>query len=302
MVLPWQEEKLQYRDQGSYRFTEEQRNSYLLYFDIKIISFVHQKYENLKSIPNHGFWGYSTVFYGAVPDRKVQQEFVNQRIVRKIGRENLTTATVAQTHRANLFSLQSLATALGGTLILQDEQPPTVLGHPETIVKFKGIPQSQFEFACYWLPYEPFVEDGLLFESEDPTDGDDEYPEPNANDPADPYGGNPPISPVPEGANPRDFGNQGGGLVFGFGEGQYQFRDAASGSFAGNFVGGLGYPGILIKTSANNGNKEISWKDNAGTQTVLVEGASPPVQVQNFTIVPANGSPYPPFVNALSNP
>jgi hypothetical protein len=205
MALPWQEDRQQFRESGSYRFTKEQRESYFLYLDIRIVSFVHQKYVNFKTLPEYGFWGYSTVFYGAVPDRKIQQEFVAQRVIREVNRDTLTMATVVSSHLSTLTSIKSLGTALNALLVEVPFQSPTAVGMPETVVKFKGLPLSQFEFACYWLPYEPFAQDALLFETDDPTDGDDEYPQPNENDPSNPYAGNPPASDPNPDSDPRDF-------------------------------------------------------------------------------------------------
>lgn len=208
MALPWKTDRKQYRTQGSYRFSQEQRNSYFLYLDIKIISFVHQDYNNFKSNPPNGFWGYATTFCGSTPEKIQQVEFPNQRMVRLEGRNNLTTAVVAQAHKANIFSLESLAISLGGQVQFVDAQPPTVVGFPETIVKFKGLPLSQFQFSCYWLRYEPFVLDGVLFESDDPTDGESEYYEPTRNPRDNPYQGNEQPSEPDENNDERDYGEE----------------------------------------------------------------------------------------------
>ncbi len=103
------------------------------------------------------------------------------------------------------------------------------------------------------------------------------------------------------GADPKDFEDSGAGEIVGYGQGEYQFKDAASGAFRLNFVSNVGYPGRLVPGSAANGNNEVRWRDNEGVETVLVEGASPPVQVRNFIIRLANDAAYNPFVDFFSN-
>ncbi len=75
-IFPWQSDKKQFLESGSYRFTDAQRESYALYLDIRIVSYVVYPYESLKTLPPNGFWGYATVFQGSVIRDKVSVDFV----------------------------------------------------------------------------------------------------------------------------------------------------------------------------------------------------------------------------------
>lgn len=300
MALPWKTDKKQYRTQGSYRFSQEQRNSYFLYLDIKIVSYVHTAYENFKSVPPNGFWGYSTIFCGSTPTEKKELEFPNQRVVLLQGRDNLNAAIIAQTHKANIFSLESLAISLGGQVQFVEAQPPTVVGFPETVVKFKGFPLCQFEFSCYWLRYEPFVFDGVLFESDDPTDGEDEYQTPKQNPIDDPYQGNEQPSEPDDDSDERDYGEDNEddeGIVGVF---SYEFATNEELSTWNRFeYQDIKWPGQLQPSRTSQFDNAISWIDFEGNERILTQTSSRAVAVRFVQILGPDGTIYVPEPNRL---
>jgi len=297
LALNWQSEKLQYRGQGSYRFTEEQRNSYALYLDVKIISFVHELYVSRKTLPDSGFWGYSSVFCGSTPRQKIAHDYPIFRVVQRVNELPYTVLGLGDSHVSIISTIKALGQALGASIFVPEVVSQLfVLGHRETVVKFKGLPNCQFEFACYWLAYPDVFDFEIDFESSDPTDDDDEFYQPEPRPAADPFTGNEAPSPANPDSDPRDFdpGLPNGGAPLGVAS--YQFRDAGSSGWSNNTIPGLGLFGFLFASTAANGNNEVSWKDGNGVNTVLVEGASPPVQVRFFQITLPNGEIYRPFL------
>lgn len=302
LVTPFEEDNKQYREQGSYRFSEEQRNAYILIFTIQVLSFVNEPYASFKTLPQNGFWGKATIFYGAEVIRTVPMEYAKQRFIHVIARDNLNAALIGASLATVQSGLIAVAIVAGGSIGAQPLNLPDVSGFPETVIKFRGLPLAQYQFTCYWQPQQSGFAEFIEPFAEDPTDGDDEYPEPRRNSADDPYANNAPSSPFDPDSDPRDFVPIGSGFNAGIGNASYQFRDAASGGFQANTIDGLGFPGILFASTAANGNNEVSYRDAQGAVTVLVEGASPPVQVQSFIIiVPNSGSTYAPNPNSFSN-
>lgn len=208
MSLPYELEELTFREQGSIRFTDEQRAAYRMILDVEIISYVREEYANLKSLPRNGFWGYATTFHGSSPLQLVKVEFARQRLLDVIRQDILNAGLTVTSHLQIISSLANLGDALSLGPIVSPWFTPTVLANPETVVKFKTQPLTQFTFKLYWLPFEPGTVEALLFNSEDPTDGGDEYPEPRRNLPGDPWANNPIPSPFNPDSDDRDYGNQ----------------------------------------------------------------------------------------------
>lgn len=208
MSLPYELEELTFREQGSIRFTDEQRAAYRMILDVEIISFVKEEYANLKSLPRNGFWGYATVFHGSSPIKLLKVEFAKQRLLDVIRQDILNTGLTVTSHLQTVSSIANLAEALSLDPVVSPWATPTVLANPETVVKFKSQPLTQFVFKLYWLPFEAGTVEALLFNSEDPTDGGNEYPEPRRNLPGDPWANNPIPSPFDPDSDDRDYGNQ----------------------------------------------------------------------------------------------
>ncbi len=240
MDLPWESESLQYRESGSYRFSVEQRQAYALLLDLKIISFVQQKYENNNSIPNNGFWGKATIFEGSVVRSSQQIIFPKQRVLSVVNRTIVNTALTALSYEGLRLFLEDFAVNEGNIVVPGESLKPVQLGPQETVVKFRGFPLSQFEFTCYWLPYSPDLIPYIDVRAEDPTDGDDEYYEPRKNEPDNPFRNNPAADPPNPDSDSRDFGDMPGGgyptlTYFGL---QYLLSDAqgAPNNCTGNVV------------------------------------------------------------------
>lgn len=300
-MLPYESDTKYFRGQGSYRFTDEQRASYRLILDIKITSYVREAYASTKTLPVNGFWGYATIFHGSIVAQKISVDFARQRLVDKISKDELNSGLIVSGQLIATQNLQVVATALGALVTVTPFNAPTLLTQPETVIKFKADEFTQFQFSCYWLPYEDGIGANLLFNSDDPTDGEDEYYYPPRNTPDNPWAGNPPGDEPDPLSDPLDFGppdngnNQGSAIAI------YEFRDAASADWSENQIPDLGYPGFMFATNASNGNNEVSYRDNNGTDTVLVEGGSPPVQVRNLRFVQNGVVVYTPFVNDFSH-
>lgn len=176
--------------------------------DIEIVSYVREEYANLKSIPRNGFWGYATIFHGGVPIKLVGMKFAKERIVDSIRQDILNTGLIVTSHLQTTASIANLGEALDLGPIVSEWFTPTVLANPETVVKFKSQPLTQFVFKCYWLPYEPGTVEPLLFNTADPTDDDDEFYEPRRNNANDPWANNDVPSPFDPDSDERDYGDE----------------------------------------------------------------------------------------------
>ena len=300
-MLPYESETKYFRGQGSYRFTDEQRAAYRLILDIRITSYVREAYASTKTLPVNGFWGFATVFHGSAVFKKISVDFAQQRLIDAIAKVEQCTALVSTSGNRTQTNLVTVALALGAPVTLGPVIPPTLLTQPETVVKFKGDELTQFQFSCYWLPFEEGLTEDILFNSDDPTDGEDEYYYPPRNTPDNPWAGNPPGDEPDPNSDPLDFGPPDNGSNQGAALAVYEFRDAASGGWTENQIDGLGYPGFMFATNASNGNNEVSYRDANGTDTVLVEGGSPPVQVRNLRFIQGGVVVYTPFVNEFSH-
>lgn len=303
-MLAWQSDTKTFRESGSYRFTKEQRESYALILEVRIISFVQEVYYNSKSLPDHGFWGYATVFEGAVCRELIQVQFSRFRLLNTRNNRAASVSDADEQKIRQVFGSFQIAEALDFVLaeISQFEGTP-VLPHKETVIKFKGLPLSQFEFRCYWLALTDVDEAQPEFSEQDPTGGEDEFPNPTRNPLDNPYAGNPDPSDQDPDSDDRDYSDENNppSGVFNYGFATYQFRDQSI-PFTDNSRPDLGFPGILVPaTDESNGQNAIDWEDADGVRTRLVVGGAPPVQVRNFQIQPPEGPLYQPFNDSLNN-
>lgn len=240
------------------------------------------------------------MFYGAYPERKIPIEFFNQRVLVLVARSSLNSNLVTE----GVFTLKAfilaLAAALGKPIGSTPVTPPLILGFPETVVKIVAPPLTQFSLTCHWLPFQDEFSGGTDFESEDPTDGEDEYPEPNRNSPENPYFGNPrPDDPNPD-SDARDFPvgpvpgtNEGAGNRIFY---DYKLDDGPWNSVS--IAGAFGFPGVLAASQTGN-LKKIEYIDNSGVKNNLNDQFAPIViSVRKFRVRLADGSFYRPFVDS----
>lgn len=214
MVLPWESQELTYREFGSFRFSPEQRAAYHLVLDVEILSYAGEVYTNKKSNPDYGFWGYATVFEGSTIARKVGLEFPKSRLISVRNEAPLllaTIITVGQTEISYDIGSEFFPAPDPGLGVSYTPANvtsiPTLAGFMETVVKVETIPLCQFKFRCFWLPIpEPLGVTIGPVEGNDPTEGEEEYPEPEKKPSDNPFDGNPEESPFDENNDSRDYG------------------------------------------------------------------------------------------------
>ncbi len=302
MELLFVERSVVVRNRGSVEFTTGELAADIVLVDIKCEAIGGTVYYNTKTLPPYGFYGSVTLFGGATVKERMPLEFVYQRVLdwesiyRRL-RCYLTRISIRQ-EASDSPNPGNYFTPTGDALL------------PDSF-EYRGLPYSKLKinserYAQYTVTVRSYSEaTGFACQSQnkpdDPTKGEDEYPEPlpvpNSGD--FPAGLAQPDLPYP-GANPEDFEGSGAGQNQSFGTATYEYRDNAS-SWRTNTVANLGYPGRLVAGSAGNGNNEVRWRDNAGLETTLVEGAAPPVRVRGFRIAQPNGGTYTPFVDFFSN-
>lgn len=304
-VLPYVERTVQIRNQGSLEFNEEELAADIVLVDVRCTAIAGSVYVNKKTLPDYGYYGSVTLFGGATVERRIPLDFVYQRV--------LDSERIFRRIQCYLALLELRIRDLDAKISAPEDIPPVGVGElPREFIyrgleygklKIKSLVTTQWEIKVRRYTQETGFACQSVSQSEDPTKGEDEYPQPiPIPDPNNFPAGLPNATPPYPGADGRDFepassgGNAGVGLM------TYQFRDANSGPFTTNSIADIGYPGILLRTTAANGNREISWRDNEGVQTVLVEGASPPVQVRMVRVEYAPGQEYAPFGDSLSNP
>lgn len=170
----------------------------VLAVDVEIVSVVKDEYRSLKSNPPNGHYGYAVIFHGSTCYKRVDLEFPATRLF-------YATNEIATIYTGQWFLSQRLAEGLQAHydclspatkiclgLAIADPGNITLPGHPETIVKVKVPPGSQFNIVVYWVDIPGIGLTSLEIDASDGSDGLDEYPEPRRNDPGDPYDQNPP--------------------------------------------------------------------------------------------------------------
>ena len=270
--MAWISRSFTYRNQGSFFFSKAERESYALLFDVEILSLVRAPYETLKSVPAISFYGRATIFHGASVFAVLDQKFVRQRFL------SLRNERVAQAFddrlaaiNANVFG-DNLGEAIENfSFSLTAGNRAPLLEHRPTIVKFKATKLSQFRFTCYHLP---FTENALLspeFDDPDPTSDADQYPAPRINTAENPFLGLPEQSPIPAALDPRDFEEfpTDPGLLDGVLS--YEFRRGDTGLFDNAVPKNVKYPGQIVEGTAPGFANVISWRDDEGTETVMVQ-------------------------------
>jgi hypothetical protein len=217
MPLDWQTDNLTYREQGSYRFSEEQRSSMVLACSVEIVSVVREEYASLKSLPPNGHYGYAVIFHGADPVQRIDLEFPitrlftvrNELAVGVVGQYFLAS-TIVESLRTHYDCLSPVAKSCADLGV--GEFPPVVIpGHSETIVKVKVPAGSQFNVIVYWVPIPDVEASNVEVDGSDGSDGQDEFGKPDKNPAGNPWEGNPNESDRNPNNDPRDYadGNQG---------------------------------------------------------------------------------------------
>lgn len=180
---------------------------------VEIVSVIRDEYRSFKSNPANGHYGYAVIFHGADPVRRIDLEFP---VTRLFTRENVIATTYTgqwfQTAQIgvslrNLYNCLALPVKLCADLVMEVADPIALPGHPETVVKVKVPPGSQFNIICYWVDIPGVGVTTLEIDPSDGSDGLDEYPEPKRNPQDEPWQGNPGPNTEDPANDPRDYGD-----------------------------------------------------------------------------------------------
>jgi hypothetical protein len=297
--MTWQFTEASYRKRGSYRLTDEQRASHKVAVDVEVVSYSHERYENRKSNPDYTFYGYVTVFHGTSISKKIALEFTRQRI---FWGDNLDfwlfQLLENQTKTINL-SLRAIAGKMNLTLTDVDPPEPTLHPFPETTFKVETYGESQFKFSVYWLPFPAPFDVPIPIWDDDPSGGQDEYPEPLKRPKDDPYSGNPDESPEQPDNDPRDYDEANDPQAGGNGSGScgqvfYEYRNATtSQNWSTNSVANGCTPATLEGRTADLGvgvRKHIFLVWNGGEVRIIANvPTNHTVEVRNVEVVRPDG-------------
>lgn len=301
-MVAWTTRRREYRDSGSFFLTRRMRQSYAFVFDIRIISTVRLPVENLRSNPPTSFYGYATIFEGDVPTLRIPIDFAHQRIV------SLRNSEAARNYNDVAFAKYTGAyvTDIGeaADVLFQAANPlqlAPLLEHRETTIKFKANPLTQFEFFAAWLEFDPLDPNTPDFNESAPSAQGDQYYAPRINPTDDPWNGNNLPDEPDTRLDDRDFSDENDPDTGITGTLNYQFRDQASGPFANASIPNINWPGSFV-CGQFGGFDAVFWEDSEGTQTLMVNGASPPVEVQLVNLVTDEGQTFIPDPASFSCP
>lgn len=209
MPLTFETDSFICRQQGSYTLSYFQRSAFVLAIDIEVVSTLGNDYENYKTLPPNSFYGYATLFQGASVRETIKLSYPLQRILYLVNWDAFQTQVQFVLHDATLKALDQAVTALGGDLgELIPPEVPSIPALPITKVKVMGDRSPQFNINVHWasLPTADIFPLPIAQDTQDPTDGENEYPNPKNNPNSNPYDGNPEPSLPQNGADPRDYG------------------------------------------------------------------------------------------------
>lgn len=301
LLFNWQRESLVFREQGSFRFAPVQRESYALFLDIEILSYVGERYVNLKSNPPYSFYGYATIFEGAVATRKIPLDYARQRIISVVNRQPIDIAD-REIIANNQEEIEiSLAGALDVALdYLLAESNQGTLGHLETVVKVKCPPLTSFRVNCQWLPFDADIEDYVRIIPEDPTDGEDEYPEPARNSVSDPYSGVPASSPIDGANDPRDYGEPEDIPVDIVGTLSYEAFSNQQNQWLVRSKANAHWPGGLGVKPGPEPRNYVVWYSEGQPLIEMANGGTESQQVRFVQLVTSDGEVFVPDPNSIT--
>lgn len=305
MELLYVERSVVIRNRGSIEFSQVEQSADIVLVDIKCEAIGGTVYYNSKTLPAYGFYGSVTLFGGAAVRERLPLEFVYQRVLdfetiyRRL-RCYLTRISIRQEAQEGP-SPNNYFTPLGDAIV------------PDSF-EYRGLPYSKLKvnserLAQYTVTVRSYTEDtGFACQSQnkpdDPTKGEDEYPNtlpiPNSGE----FPGSLPYADDPyNGADPRDFPppgslDYGPVTIEGVGVLSFEFLRGGQGEFWRDQTNpGIGYPGQWVETvdEVSGAAVEVSWRDIAGTETPLVISNNPPIRVRNTKITKPDGSFYYPL-------
>lgn len=301
-MADWVRRRRTYRERGSIRLNAAERAAYAVVVDIEILSYVGEISQSFRSLPPKGFWGNATIFEGVTPRERLQMEFPLFRVLNV--RNDAAAATynalaIAADGNQQIAGLDDAVEALWNAFTEINLAP--TLRHREEIIKFQGLPLSQFRFTVYRLPFptSDFVD--LPFNDDPPNTGNDEYPEPRRNPLSDPYAGNPPESNRPGAADPRDFAPEPEPPERIQGTVNYEFRRGDNGNFEALSKTGLFWPGSLAAGAVPGFENAISWVDDEGVSTPLTTQNNVQAVVRFVEFQADDGRLFIPDPNTLSD-
>ena len=314
MELLYVERSVVIRNKGSIEFSEEEQSSDIVLVDIKCDAINGTIYYNTKTLPPYGFYGSVTLFGGATVRERISLEFVYQRVI--------DFETDYRRLRCYLTKLEDMLQSIGNAVIAPLGVPPVGDGEPRDSFDYRGLPYSKLKInserlAQYTVTVRSYKEQDVQCQStsrsDDPTNGEPEYPTPLPIPPDGqfPAGLPNPDAPYP-GADPNDFpesnaggGGGGGATIQGVGMLTFEFLRAGRNEFWRlQQNSGIGYPGEWINSPVppEGAVSSVSWRDIAGTITELVNSNESPIRTRNTVITFGNQESYTPLSpNFLSN-
>lgn len=187
MALEYQSDTYNGTDRGSYRFTDPQRKAWRLMVDVEILSYVSQGYVNTKPPQDRGHWGYAHLLHGTSLYTEFKLEYPRTRVLDVTNWVQIT----AQLDRRRSLWTNAMFEGVPDFDLTRPEPPEIfeVWALPETILKVKLDSPGAFQINVWWLERDLLEEYGeeQPTDSSDPTDGLDEYPDPEKRPDSDPY-------------------------------------------------------------------------------------------------------------------
>lgn len=303
MTVQWETRSRTYRESGSINITNQMREAYALIVDLTILSYVGAPSFSTRSIPEKGFWGFATIFERTTPRELIQVELPRFRLL-NVRNDAVAAAYNALALAANsntqITNIDEAVEALWSRFTEISLAPN--LRHREDIIKFKGLPKSQFRFDIYWLPFPGNDQDFPDFNPDAPAGEQDEYFEPIQNTPADPYAGLPAPSNIPGNRDPRDFSDDNLPPAAIIGNLTFEVDSNNAGNFQPRQVDNLEWPGQLAVGTSGTFAAEIDWVDDNGVVTNIAATNFPPLVVRFAQFNANNGDTFVPDPNTLTVP
>lgn len=208
MELPYVERVVVVREQGSIEFTPEELAADIVLVDIRCTALAGTIYTNKKTLPDYGYYGAVTLFGGATVKERIPLDFVYQRVI-----------DFEQDYRRVMCFLTRLELRLRDIQAKLEEPeniPPVGVGELPRSFDYRGLRYSKLKIksvvAAQWnITVRHYLESTgfacqSVSNSDDPTKGEPEYPEPIPIPDPENY---PPSLPNPTlpypGADPDDF-------------------------------------------------------------------------------------------------
>jgi hypothetical protein len=188
------------------QFAVDELGSDIVLVDVKCEALGGTNYYNTKSLPAYGFYGTVTLFGGATVKERIPLEFVYQRVI--------DFESIYRRTRCYLTKIEQMVQFIGDTVSAPNNTTPAG-GDPRESFEYRGLGITKLKInserpAQWTVTVRAYTENDLECESvvssDDPTNGEPEYPSPL---PIPPGGQFPatlpnPTAPYP-GADPNDF-------------------------------------------------------------------------------------------------